>query len=67
MLGVGFDHKGYSALSEIRGKRPVVISRSTFSGHGHYAGHWSGDVFSTWDGLKQSIPRMCNQILVFMV
>ncbi|XP_066250642.1 lysosomal alpha-glucosidase-like [Euwallacea similis] len=48
------------AMAEIRGKRPMVISRSTFSGHGHYAGHWSGDVFSTWDGLKQSIPHLLS-------
>ncbi|KAJ8974175.1 hypothetical protein NQ317_004852 [Molorchus minor] len=43
------------AMAEIRGKRPMVISRSTFSGHGHYAGHWSGDVWSAWIGMKYSI------------
>ncbi|XP_050301021.1 lysosomal alpha-glucosidase-like [Anthonomus grandis grandis] len=48
------------ALAEIRGKRPLVISRASFSGLGHYAGHWSGDVFSTWDGLKQSIPHLLS-------
>ncbi|XP_030765567.1 lysosomal alpha-glucosidase-like [Sitophilus oryzae] len=48
------------AMAEIRGKRPMVISRSTFAGHGHYAGHWSGDVFSTWDGLRQSIPHLLS-------
>lgn len=46
-----------SAMSEIRGKRPMVISRSTFAGHGHYAGHWSGDVVSAWLDMKYTIPR----------
>ncbi|KAL1517514.1 hypothetical protein ABEB36_001270 [Hypothenemus hampei] len=48
------------AMAEIRGKRPMVISRSTFSGFGHYAGHWSGDVLSNWDGLKYSIPHLLS-------
>uniref|UniRef100_A0AAR5PG88 P-type domain-containing protein n=1 Tax=Dendroctonus ponderosae TaxID=77166 RepID=A0AAR5PG88_DENPD len=48
------------AMAVIRGARPMVISRSTFSGLGHYTGHWSGDVFSTWDGLKQSIPHLLS-------
>lgn len=51
-----------SAMAEIRAKRPMVISRSTFLGHGHYAGHWSGDIFSTWDDMKYSIPRKCKLV-----
>lgn len=35
----------------------MVISRSTFAGHGHYAGHWSGDVYSRWHDMKYTIPR----------
>lgn len=50
----------FSALSEIRGKRPMIISRSTFAGHGRYAGHWSGDVWSNWIDMKYSIPRKLN-------
>jgi len=45
----------FSALSVIKNSRPLVISRSSFSGLGHFAGHWTGDVFSTWDDMKQSI------------
>lgn len=44
-----------SALSIITNSRPFVISRSSFAGLGHFAGHWTGDIFSTWDDMKQSI------------
>ncbi|KAG8565065.1 hypothetical protein GDO81_012696 [Engystomops pustulosus] len=48
----------YNAMMKITGKRPFVISRSTFSGHGRYAGHWTGDIRSTWEYLYYSIPAI---------
>lgn len=48
------------ALAEIRGKRPMIISRSTFPGHGKYAGHWSGDVYSKWTDMRYSIPQLLS-------
>ncbi|CAK1550934.1 unnamed protein product [Leptosia nina] len=49
-----------SALAEIRGKRPLIISRASSPGLGHFAGHWSGDVFSKWHDLKASIPQLLS-------
>ncbi|XP_073444186.1 lysosomal alpha-glucosidase [Dendrobates tinctorius] len=48
----------HHAMVKIRGKRPFVISRSTFSSHGHYAGHWTGDVESSWEQLYYSVPSI---------
>ncbi|KAL0117978.1 hypothetical protein PUN28_008981 [Cardiocondyla obscurior] len=48
------------ALSKIRLKRPFIISRSTWVGHGYFAGHWTGDVYSSWHDLKMSIPAVLS-------
>ncbi|KOB54851.1 putative acid alpha-glucosidase, partial [Operophtera brumata] len=46
------------ALSEIRGKRPFIISRATFVGSGQYTGHWSGDIQSKWHDMQMTIPEL---------
>ncbi|XP_054986113.1 lysosomal alpha-glucosidase [Sorex araneus] len=56
LYGLSEAMASHSALVKVRRKRPFVISRSTFAGHGHYAGHWTGDVWSTWEQLAYSIP-----------
>lgn len=48
------------ALEKVRGKRALVISRSTYPSSGHYGGHWTGDVTSAWSDLYYTIPDMIN-------
>ncbi|NWX89039.1 LYAG glucosidase, partial [Nothoprocta pentlandii] len=49
-----------SALIQIRGKRPLIISRSTFPSQGRYSGHWLGDNQSQWKDMYYSIPGLLS-------
>ncbi len=51
------------ALTDIRGERPFVLSRSTFPSHGAHAAHWTGDNAATWDDLKASTVTVMNMNL----
>ncbi|XP_062936672.1 lysosomal alpha-glucosidase isoform X2 [Cynocephalus volans] len=56
LYGLTEANASHRALVKVRGTRPFVISRSTFAGHGQYAGHWTGDVWSSWEQLSYSVP-----------
>uniref|UniRef100_A0A3B4Z5B8 Alpha glucosidase n=1 Tax=Seriola lalandi dorsalis TaxID=1841481 RepID=A0A3B4Z5B8_SERLL len=45
-----------NALTKVRGKRPFVLSRSSYPGIGRFSGVWTGDVRSDWEQLRYSIP-----------
>ncbi|KAM7285776.1 lysosomal alpha-glucosidase-like [Ixodes scapularis] len=50
----------YKALASIRRKRPFIISRVTSPGQAAWSGHWSGDIASSWEDMRLSIPNMLS-------
>ncbi|XP_061701368.1 lysosomal alpha-glucosidase isoform X8 [Syngnathoides biaculeatus] len=48
----------HRALVRARGRRPFVLSRSSFPSIGRFSGVWTGDVRSDWEQLAFSIPSV---------
>ncbi|XP_077389106.1 lysosomal alpha-glucosidase [Festucalex cinctus] len=58
MYGLTEAFATHSALVKARGKRPFVLSRSSFPSIGRFSGVWTGDVRSNWEQLRYSIPSV---------
>ena len=46
--------------TKLQGKRPFVLSRSTFAGSGKWTSHWLGDNWSQWDYMKYSVAGIMD-------
>nr|WSX52940.1 glycoside hydrolase family 31 protein [Streptomyces sp. NBC_00974] len=56
VYGLTMARAGWEGLVRLRpAERPFLFSRSGWAGMQRYGGTWSGDVESTWDGLRVSL------------
>lgn len=49
-----------SRLESFANMTQFILSRSTFSGSGMYASHYTGDIMRNWEDMKWSIAALMN-------
>jgi alpha-glucosidase len=59
LYGLMMNLAGYEALRLLRPeRRPWLLSRSGWAGLQRYAWNWTGDIESSWDALRLTIPTV---------
>jgi alpha-glucosidase len=64
VYGLLMNRAGFEALRKVRpDHRPWLLTRSGWVGVQRYAWHWTGDIESTWEALRQTIPTVLGLAL----
>jgi alpha-glucosidase len=59
LYGLLMNRAGHEGLVRARpGNRPFVLSRSGWAGNQRWAWNWTGDVETSWEGLRQQIATV---------
>jgi len=61
VFGMQNSRATYEGLLELQpNRRPLVLTRATFSGGQRYAASWTGDNSSTWNHYRMSVPTLLS-------
>eukprot|EP00878_Enallax_costatus_P002700 GHUV01002888.1.p1 GENE.GHUV01002888.1~~GHUV01002888.1.p1 ORF type:complete len:873 (+),score=203.93 GHUV01002888.1:194-2812(+) len=60
LYGTAMALEHHKAFIDITGKRPFLLTRSTFPGAGKFTAHWTGDNGVNWENIYVSIAGLIN-------